>query len=316
MRPIRFGLIADEVTTTADLVRLAKWAEEMGYATLLLRDHVIAGPFGDQLGPLVSMAAVALSTTTLRIGSMVICNDFRPPVQLAKELATLDQLSGGRLEVGLGAGFLEAEYEPLGIPFDPPGVRVSRLAESLRMLKELLTGEPVTFHGEHYHLDRFASFPASVQRPHPPLLVAGSGDRMLRLAAREADIVGLQTVSTTSGTVVMDPANWLAATIQRKVDLVRAAAGPRFDAIELNTTVSFALTDDRHAGAREVIAARGWQGVTVEEVLDMPALLIGSQDQIAAQVRDRRDRYGLSYLVVSQKNAEFAAPLVREVSGT
>jgi probable F420-dependent oxidoreductase len=314
-RRIRFGLVADNVATTGELVALATWAEATGYSTLLLRDHVIAGPFGPQLGPLVAMTAVAMSTSRLRIGSLVISNDFRPPVQLAKELATLDMISDGRVEVGLGAGFLKAEYEPLGIPFDPPGVRVGRLEESVQVLKRLFSGEPVTYRGQHVCLDGFTSFPASVQQPHPPILVAGAGDRMLRLAAREADSVGIQTVNTTSGDVVMDPANWLAGTVQRKLDLVREAAGSRFDRLELNTTVSLVVTDDREAGARQAIAERGWHGVEVNDVLDMPALLIGSIAGIARQIRERRDRFGFSYLVVSEKNAELAAPLVRELAG-
>jgi hypothetical protein len=139
---------------------------------------------------------------------------------------------------------------------------------------------------------------------------------MLRIAAREADIVGIQTVDTTSGDVVMDPDNWLAETVERKVGLIRETAGSRFDAIELNTTISLELTDDREAGARKVIAERGWHGVPVEAILDMPALLIGSLADIARQIRDRRDRFGLSYLVVSERNAGLVAPLVAELSGT
>jgi probable F420-dependent oxidoreductase len=314
-RPIRFGVIADAAKTTDDLIALGQWAEDIGYSTLLLRDHVVEEPFGNQLGPLVAMATVALSTTTLRIGTLVVSNDFRSPVQLAKEVATLDMLSNGRVELGLGAGFLAAEYAPLGIPFDPPAVRVSRLEESLQALKRLFTGDPVTYRGRHVCLEEFTSFPASVQRPHPPILVAGSGDRMLRMAAREADIVGIQTVNTTSGDVVMDPANWLADTVQGKVKVVRDAAGARFDTLELSTTVSLVVTDDREAGARQVIAEREWHDASIEDVLEMPALLIGSHDEIAHQIRERRDRFGPSYLVVSQKNAELAAPLVRELTG-
>ena len=315
-RPIRFGVIADVAKTKESLVDLAKWAEATGYSTILLRDHVVSHPFGHQLGPLVSMATVAAVTERLRIGTLVISNDFRPPVQLAKEIATLDLVSNGRIELGLGAGFLKADYNPLGIPFDPPGVRVSRLEESIRLLKLLFAGGEVTFHGEHYRLDAFDGFPVPVQRPHLPILVAGAGDRMLGIAAREADIVGIQTVNTTSGEVVMDPANWSASAIERKVEHIRTQAGSRFDDLELNTTISLEITGDREAGAQSVIAQRGWQGVPVGEVLEMPALLIGSLPEIAQQIRERRDRYGLSYLVVSEKNAALAAPLVGELTGT
>ncbi|MDQ3442133.1 MAG: LLM class flavin-dependent oxidoreductase [Chloroflexota bacterium] len=203
-----------------------------------------------------------MSTTRLRIGTMVICNDFRPPVQFAKEIATLHVVSGGRIELGLGAGFLNVEYEPLGIPFDPPGVRV------------------------------------------------------LAIAAREAEIVGIQTVVTTSGDVVMEPGNLLAGTMRRKVDHIREAAGSRFDAIELNTTISIELTGDRKAGARRLIAERGWHGLTVADVLEMPALLIGTHNEMADQIRQRRDRFGLSYLVVGERNVESFAPLVTALAGT
>jgi len=309
-------VIADVANTRDELISLARRVEGIGFSTLLLRDHVIAHPFGHQLGPLVAMATAALSTTRLRIGTLVISNDFRPPVQLAKEIATLDLVSDGRIELGLGAGFLKAEYAPLGILFDPPGVRVARLEEAVRLLKKLFAGGDVTHHGRFFDLEGFDGFPASVQRPHPPILIAGSGDRMLGIAAREADIVGIQTVVTTSGDLEIDPANWLATTIQRKVDLIRDAAGDRFDDVELKTTVSIHITGDRAAGARRVIGEHGWQGVSVADVLEMPALLIGTPADIVDQVRQRRDRFGLSYFVVSEKNVELVAPVILELSGT
>ncbi len=315
MRPIRFGVIADVASTKDELIALARRVESLGFSTLLLRDHVVAHPFGHQLGPLAAMAVVAMVTTRLRIGTMVISNDFRPPVQLAKEIATLDEISGGRIELGLGAGFLRAEYEPLGIPFDPPGVRVARLEESVQLLKRLFAGGEVTHHGRFYELDGFDSFPRPVQRPHVPILIAGSGNRMLSIAAREADIVGIQTVVTTSGDIVMEPENLLAGTMQRKVDVIRDAAGSRFDAVELNTTVSIELTSDREAGARKLIAERGWHGVPVADVLEMPALLVGTPGEMADQIRQRRDRYGLSYLVVGERNVEGIAPVVAELVG-
>jgi probable F420-dependent oxidoreductase len=316
MRPIRFGVIADVASTKDELITLARRVEALGFSTLLLRDHVVAQPFGHQLGPLTAMAAVAMSTSSLRIGTMVISNDFRPPVQLAKEIATLDVMSGGRIELGIGAGFLRAEYEPLGIPFDPPGVRVARLEESVKVFRMLLAGGPVTHHGRYYDLDGFESFPSPVQQPHLPILVAGSGNRMLAIAAREADIVGIQTVVTTSGDVVMEPGNLLAGTMQRKIDLIREAAGSRFDAIELNTTVSIEPTGDRETGARKLIAERAWEGVPVADVLEMPALLMGTPGEMADQIRLRRERFGLSYLVVGERNVDGIAPLVAGLAGT
>jgi probable F420-dependent oxidoreductase len=311
---LRFGVMADEVRSAAELVNLAQWAEDAGFSTLLVRDHVVREPFGDQLGPLTAMTIAAMATSRLRVGTLVIANDFRPPVQLAKEIATIDQLSGGRVELGLGAGFLRAEYEPLGISFDAPGVRVERLAEAVRLLRALFSGAEVSFQGRHYQVETFASFPVPAQAGNLPILVAGSGDRMLSLAAREADIVGLQTVTTTSGSVVADPANWLASTVSRKVDLIARVAGDRFDQIELSSTVTLHPCPDRELGAREMAARRGWHDVATRDVLDMPAFLIGTPDEMIEQIRQGRDAYGLSYLVVSQAQAALVAPLIPRVT--
>lgn len=233
-----------------------------------------------------------------------------PPVQLAKEIATIDQLSGGRVELGLGAGFLKAEYEPLGLAFDPPGVRVTRLQESMRLLRQLFTGEPVTFTGGHYSVKDFASFPVPTQGDQLPILIAGSGDRMLSLAAWEADIVGLQTVSTTSGTVVADPQNWLAETVHRKVDLIQKVAGTRFDHLEINSTVTIVPGADREASARQVITDREWSHISPETILQMPAFLTGTPNDMADQIRSCRDRFGLTYLVVSQNQAQLLANIM------
>ncbi len=314
-RPIRFGVMADGVRTPGELISLAQWAEVTGFSTVLIRDHVVEHTFGHQLGPLAAMTLAAAHTTSLRIGTLVICNDFRPPVQLAKEIATLDVASGGRIELGLGAGFLQPEYAPLGLSFDPPGVRVSRLEESVQLYKLLFTGKPVTFNGEHYSVQDFRSFPVPIQPTGIPILIAGSGERMLKLAAREANTVGIQTAATTSSTVD-DPTNRFAEAVQRKVDIVQATAGNRFPQIELNTTISIEVTDDRESGARRIITQRGWIGVDVDDVLQMPGYLIGSLPEIADQVRRRRDRFGLSYLVVSQAQSPLIAPIVAELTGT
>ncbi len=257
-----------------------------------------------------------MATTRLRIGTLVIANDVRPPVQLAKEIATIDQVSGGRVELGLGAGFLRAEYDPLGIPFDRPGVRVSRLAESVRLQRLLFSGEPVSFQGDFYQVEDFASYPVPTQGASLPILIAGSGDRMLSLAARKADIVGLQTVSTTNGSVVADPTNWLAETVERKLDVIARVAGSRFDQLELSTTVTIHPCSDRETGAREIIAQRGWEDVAIADVLAMPAFLIGTDDEIVAQILHRQATYGLSYLVVSQAQAPLLEPIIPALIGS
>lgn len=189
-RPFRFGVLCEQMGTRQAWVDLASQIEDTGYATMLIRDHVIAEPFGDQFAPLIALMAAADATTVLRVGTLVLNNDYRHPVQLAREAATLDVLSQGRLELGLGAGWARHEYEQAGLPFDPLGARVSRLQETLQVLKGLWSNEPLTFSGSSYRTEHLQGFPRPVQRPHPPLLLGAGGRRMLELAAREADIVG------------------------------------------------------------------------------------------------------------------------------
>src|SRR6266550_2451379 len=190
-RPFRFGVICEHMQSAEEWVTKARQAEEYGYSTLLIRDHFIREPFGDQLAPLIALMAAANATKTLRVGSLVMDNDYRHPVMLAKEAATLDLLSGGRFELGIGAGWLRSEYEQAGMVFEPAGVRVSRLEEAIQVLKALFADQPITFAGDHYTITNLSGFPKPTQRPHPPILVGAGSKRMLALAAREADIVGI-----------------------------------------------------------------------------------------------------------------------------
>src|SRR5712691_641857 len=233
-RPFRFGVFGETARSRGTLLDTARRAEDSGYATFLIRDHFIEEPFGHQLAPLTALATVAGATTGLRVGSLVLANDYRHPVILAKEVATLDVLSNGRVKLGLGAGFSQAEYDRAGIRFDPPGVRVDRLEEAIHVLKGLFAAGPLTFAGKHYSVTHFDSFPKPVQRPHPPILVGAAGKRMLSIAAREADIIGFQTVSTQNGVVSNDPRVRLAPVVAQKVEQVRHMAGDRFDRIELS----------------------------------------------------------------------------------
>ncbi|MDQ6832621.1 MAG: TIGR03621 family F420-dependent LLM class oxidoreductase [Chloroflexota bacterium] len=313
--PFRFGVLGEHIQSRNELIGTARMAEEMGYATFVIRDHFIEAPFGHQLAPFAALATVAAVTERLRIGTLVFANDYHPPVLLAKEAATLDLLSGGRFELGLGTGFLKAEYDQAGIPFDPPGVRVDRFAESLTVLKGLFADAPFTFSGEHYTLTAFNSFPKPVQRPHPPLLVGAGGRRMLSIAAREADIIGILTTSTANGVLSRDPAPRLAAAVERQLGWIREAAGDRFTDIELSLVPNVVIADDYRRAAEEQIRARGWSGVSVDEVLAMPADLIGSVDRIVGELQARRERYGFSYYVISDRNMEAAAPIVARLAG-
>jgi len=313
MRPFRFGVLAEHAQTPDQLLEIARRAEAAGCSTLLIRDHLVEGPFAHQLAPLTALTAVAAATTRLRVGTLVLSNDFRHPAVLAKELATLDVLSGGRLEVGLGAGFLRRDYDGGGIRFDPPGDRVGRLEESLQILKALFGPDGLTYHGRHYRIDDLNSFPKPVQRPHPPLHVAAAQPRMLAIAGREADIVNLQGVSTSGGVMSEDPAGRSPAAVAGRVEHIRAAAGDRFEDIELSTVVTLAVTNHPRQAAEEMARVRGW-GVTAEQVLAMPAVLVGPPDHLVELLDERRRAFGLSYLILSDAALETAASLLERVA--
>jgi probable F420-dependent oxidoreductase len=313
-RPFRFGVLGEHIRTRDELIATARKAEGAGYDTFLLRDHFVEEPFGHQLAPLTALATVA-AITALRIGTLVFANDYRHPVMLAKEAATLDVLSDGRFELGIGAGFLRPEYDAAGMTLDSPGVRVERLEESLQLLKGLFAAEPLTFRGKHYTVTDLDTFPKPVQQPHPPILVGAGGRRMLSMAARHADIIGLLTVNTASGEMVDDPHERLAGVVSRKIGWIRAAAGERFPALELSSTATIMPAEDRRGAAEQMIRARNWHGISPEQVLEMPAIFIGTVAQIADQMHERRERYGFSYYVISDSSAEIAAPLVARLAG-
>ncbi|MDQ2787284.1 MAG: TIGR03621 family F420-dependent LLM class oxidoreductase [Chloroflexota bacterium] len=314
-QPFRFGVLGEHIGTREELIGTARAAERLGYATFLMRDHFIEPPFGHQLAPFAALATVAAVTETLRIGTLVFANDYRPPVLLAKEVATLDLLSGGRFELGIGTGFLKAEYDQAGVAFDLPGTRVDRFAESLTVLKGLFADAPFTFSGDHYALTAFDSFPKPVQRPRPPILVGAGGRRMLSIAAREADIIGILTTSTANGVLSRDPAPRLAAAVERQLGWIRDAAGDRFHDIELSLVPNVVIADDHRRATEEQIRARGWSGVSVDDVLAMPADLIGSVERIVEEMQARRERYGFSYYVISDRTMEAVAPIVAHLAG-
>ena len=262
--PFRFGLLGQSVRSATELVETARRAEGAGFATFLLRDHFIAEPFGHQLTPLAALATAAAATATLRVGSHVLCNDYRHPVLLAKEVATLDLVSGGRFELGLGAGFSRPEYEAAGLPYDPPGVRVGRLAEALQVVKGVFGAAPFTFAGRFYTVTNLEAFPKPVQQPHPPILVGAGGRRMLAIAAREADIIGIQTATLGTGRQVPDPTGHLAETIAEKIDWVRQEAGTRFANLELSIVGSVIITENRREAAERLVHARGWEGLSAD----------------------------------------------------
>jgi probable F420-dependent oxidoreductase len=308
-RPFRFGVQSAQAASHEEWKAKAKRAEVLGYDILLMPDHLT-----DQFAIGPALALVAEATMTLRIGTFVLQNDLRHPALVAKEAATLDVLSDGRFELGLGAGgSLLADYELTGIPFDPPGMRVGRLEESLRIIKGLFAEEPLTFTGRHYTITSLGGFPKPMQRPHPPILVAGGGPRVLSLAAREADIVGILAPMLPSGGQFQMEAS-RAAAVTEQVELIRRVAGTRLPAIELNVLIQRVVVTEDVRRAREELS-RQWAPLSREEVGETPYLLIGTVDDIVATLRARRDRWGISYVVVFEWDMETFAPVVARLSG-
>ena len=306
-RPFRFGVQLSQASTRKAWLEQVRKAEDLGYSTIFMPDH-----FGTQLAPNPALMCAA-ENSNLRIGHLVLDNDYRHPVVLAKELATLDVLSEGRLEVGLGAGWMRSDYEESGIPYDPPRFRIDRFEEALRILKGLLAGERVEHEGAHYRVSH-RSQPGPVQQPRPPILIGGGGRRVLGIAAREADIVGIN-FDLRGGEVTPDLGkDALVDRIDRKISWVREAAGARFDELELNNTVFLAtITDDRQAMAE---ATAPMFGMTPEQALATPFALVGSVDEVCEDLRARRERWGISYVVMPASGLEQLGPVVGRLSGT
>ncbi len=315
-RPFRFGVIAESVLSRQALVDTARRAEDEGFSTFLVRDHFIAEPFGHQFAPLPTLAIVAGMTKALRIGSLVLGCAYRHPVLLAKEIATLDVLSEGRVELGLGTGFSRVEYERAGMAFDPPSARLERLEEVLHVLKGIFADGPLTFAGKHYSVTNLDGFPKPVQRPHPPILIGGAGAQLLSIAAREADIIGFQTVETKHGVLSREPTARLADTVIQKIEQVRQTAGTRFGEIELSTVASVIVTDHREEAAQRFARDQGWSATPTEEVLEMPSVFIGTVGQVIVDMQMRRERFGFSYYVIFDQLMDEVAPIVSRLAGT
>jgi probable F420-dependent oxidoreductase len=311
-RPFRFGLIVHRADSKDDWVAKAKRAEDTGYAILLATDH-----FGNQFAPIPALMAAAEATTTLRLGSFVFDNDFRHPVVLAKEAATIDVLTDGRFELGLGAGWRRREYEQSGISFDAASVRVERVEESLRIIKGLFSDRPVDFTGKYYTITHLEGFPKPVQRPHPPILIGGNGKRMLSIASRGANIVGLDIGVPGNGRSL--DLNDVPATMEQKLTWIRQSAGDRFNELELNIIVfGVVVTDCQHEAAQQAVtsirAIEGY-GATAEQLLDSPHFLIGSVDQICEELLSYREKYGISYISVYERDMDAFTPIIARLAG-
>ena len=298
---IRFGVVSESVLDGPAWADYARRVEGAGVGSLLIRDHFSAGAFGRQLAPFSALAAAAAVTTGLRVGTLVLSNDFRNPAILAHEAASLHHLSGGRFELGIGAGWYEPEYRAAGLRFDAAGQRIDRLEESLSIIKGLLAGDPVHHSGTWYQIDGLDLDVMPERRGRPRLLIGAGGPRMLRVAARHADVVGLLPAPIKGSEDRDDPADRLPPAFDRKLAMLRSAAGDRFGQLELSALASFTVTARRRSETEDLIARRGWSGIGVEAVWDMPTVFIGSLGQIRDDLQARRERFGLTYLVTPDR---------------
>jgi len=306
VKSFRFGMLVSQRSSRQEWAETARKAEDLGYATLLVPDH-----FDSQLAPIPALMAAADSTSILRIGSLLCNNDFRHPLALAKEAATLDLLSEGRFELGLGAGFREADYLTTGIRYDHPAVRVDRFEEAVHLVKSALGPDPVNLSGRHYTVTDYVGLPATVQ-PSMPIMIGGGGPRILRLAAREADIVGIAANLGSSRPGV--GRDYVADRFDEKLQWVREAAGDRLSAIELQVMVPMATVTNDRAGALALAGNR--LGLTPEQASLALLVLVGSVGEVVETLIARRERFGLSYIVFFDEAMEALAPIVAVLAGT
>jgi probable F420-dependent oxidoreductase len=291
--PFRFGVVTTGTPTRAAWISLAQQAEALGYASLLMPDRPSLGG----LAPVAALATAAAATTTLRVGSYVFCNDYRHPLLLAKEAATLDLLSDGRFELGLGAGVAAPEYERLGVPFGEAGVRVSRVEEAVQIIKHFFTDEVVNFAGKYYTITGITGQPKPVQQPHPPIFIGSAGKRMLRMAAREAQSIAPTLKWVRPGSTPDD------VSLEEKVGWIREAAGERFADLELCQTIyDIVITD-----SPTPIGAQAGGPMLPKRPLSLA--------QAVEQLQEQRAHYGFSYIQVHQGQLENFAPVVARLAG-
>lgn len=308
IRPFRFGVQCSRASTRSEWIDLARRTEANGFDCLTMPDH-----FTDQLAPVPALQAVADATTTLRVGALVWDNDYKHPVVLAKELATIDLLSEGRLEIGIGAGWMISDYEQAGMPYDAAGVRIDRFIEGLEIIKRAMNEGAFSFSGKHYTISNYDGLPKPIQRPCPPILIGGGGKRVLSFAAREADIIGINGTMT-AGVVGPDAISSMTAdAVEEKVSIVRSAAGPRLADIEMNIRAFFVkVTDD----ASDTISGMAQMiGVEPTMVADTPFALIGPVNKIVDDLLARRERWGFSYVIVGAEDVDSFAPVVAALNG-
>jgi probable F420-dependent oxidoreductase len=306
-KPFRFGLNALHPASPEQWKETARKAEAFGYSTFVVADHIYTA-----FAPLTSLVAAAEATTTIRIGSYVLGNDFWHPAVLARELATIDVLSQGRLEFGFGTGWEMSDYEQRGITKESPALQVDRFSEAIQVVKGLFGEQAFSFTGKHYSMNNYSMLPKPIQKPYPPLMIGGGRRRMLRLAVEHADIVGINP-SGAAGT------GMTAESTDEQVRWIREYAGERLGQLEFNTIVLVVrICDDRRAAAEQFNRDYAFwdHGLSIDQMLESPTFLFGSVAGIAEQLHERRERYGISYLTIySEEQMEAFAPVVATLAG-
>lgn len=308
LRPFRFGVQSSSAKTRADWLDIARRTEDQGYSCLTMPDH-----YDEQLAPVPALMTAANVTTTLRIGALVWDNDYKHPAVLAKELATMDVLCDGRLELGIGAGWMISDYEQMGIPYDSAKIRIDRFVEGIKVIRGAMAQGPFSFSGEHYTITGYNGTPKPIQAPCPPILIGGGGKRVLSIAAREADIIGINATMS-AGVVGSDTfLTMTAQAVDEKVDIVRVAAGARLADIEMNVRAFLVnITDDAAGAAADIAAMIGVEQKMVEET---PFALVGPPSKLIEDLIARRERWGLSYIIVGDDQIDAFAPVVSALNG-
>jgi probable F420-dependent oxidoreductase len=308
VKPFRFAVQVSGAPSAKAWRELSRKVEDLGYSTLFIPDH-----FGDQWAPLIALASAAEATTTLNVGTLVLDNDYRHPVVLAKEIATLDLIAEGRLEVGIGAGWMRTDYEESGIPYDRAGTRVDRFSEAIGILKSMWSEGSATQEGQHYQVKAAQGLPRPHSAPRPKLLIGGGSPRVLGIAGREADIVGINPNLAAGAVGAEMAAEVTPAKFDQKLAWLKEGAGDRFDDLELQClTFIVQVGTDRD----QVLAnlAPGF-GLSPEEAGAIPIALVGTVDQICETIESRRERWGFTYWVVHEPEMEAFAEVVKRLDG-
>jgi probable F420-dependent oxidoreductase len=306
-RPFKFGAKATKAGSGKEWVDLARQAEDLGFASFQVDDH-----FGNQLATMPALMAAAAATSTIKVGPLVAGVDFRNPVVLAKESATIDLLSDGRFVLGVGAGWLDSDYAIAGVHQDDAATRIDRLAEALQVFRGLWSGEPFSFSGEHYRVAEVTGYPKPVA--DIPILIGGGGKKVLSLAAKHADIVGVNPKIVGRSINPKSMATAAADVVDEKVAWVKEAAGDRYEDLELQLQVFVTVVTDDPAAVAEKLAPAF--GLPPEVVLSAPYFQIGSIATITDNLRELRDRWDISYIAFQQDATEAVASIVSDLAGT